>query len=116
MTETAPQHKWGGQTWSASSPKVRTPQQDPQTAPAGMVARYTGRAPIDLSAGRRRMLDNQRAMRFADGRCLYCGGFNDRVVECAVRNKARSFKAAGAEVKDVDRKESSKDQGKQHVD
>jgi hypothetical protein len=44
---------------------------------------------------------------------LYCGGFNHRAVDCAVRKKARSFKAAGAEVKEVERKEGK---GKEQVD
>jgi hypothetical protein len=66
---------------------------------------------MDLSAGRRRITDEEWAKRFADGRCLYCGGFNHRAVDCAVRKKARSFKAAGAEVKEGgDTKEKGKEQ------
>jgi len=56
---------------------------------------------MDLSAGRRRNSNEERAMRFADGRCLYCGGFNHRAVDCAVRMKARSFNVIGGEVKEV---------------
>jgi hypothetical protein len=70
---------------------------------------------MDLSAGRRRIPDEERAKRCADGRCLYCGGFNHRAVDCAVRKKARSFKAAGAEVK-VFGKEDSTEKGKERVD
>jgi hypothetical protein len=71
---------------------------------------------MDLSARRRRISDEERAKRFADGRCLYCGGFNYRAVDCAVRKKARSFKAAGAEVKEPEGKESAEGNGKELVD
>ena len=71
---------------------------------------------MDLSAGRRKISDEERAKRFADGRCLYCGGFNHRAVDCAVRKKARPFKAAGAEMKEVEGKEDSKEKGKERVD
>ena len=68
---------------------------------------------MDLSAGRRKISDEERAKRFADGRCLYCGGFNHRAVDCAVRKKARTFKAAGAEVKEA---EDIKGKGKEQVE
>jgi len=71
------------------------------TAPAGTVAEYTGPSPMDLSAGKRCILVEERAKRFADGRCLYCGGFNDRAAECAAKNKSQTIKVAGAEVKEV---------------
>jgi len=71
---------------------------------------------MDLSAGRRWISDEERAKRFADGRCLYCGGFNHRAVDCAVRKKARPFKAAGAEVKETGGKENSEEKGKERVD
>jgi hypothetical protein len=70
---------------------------------------------MDLSAGRRRISDEERAKRYADGRCLYCGGFNHRAVDCAVRKKARPFKAAGAEVKEVGGKEDSEGNRKARV-
>jgi hypothetical protein len=71
---------------------------------------------MDLSAGRRRISDEERAKRFADERCLYCGGFNHRAVDCAVRKKVRSFTAAGAEVKEVVGKEDSMEKGTEWVD
>jgi hypothetical protein len=71
---------------------------------------------MDLSTGRRRITDKERAKKFADGRCLYCGGFNHRLVDCAVRKKAWSFKVAGAEVREVGGKEESTEKGKQRVD
>jgi len=84
----------------------------PEAAPAGTVAGYTGPAPMDLSAGKRRISAEERAKRFADGRCLYCGGFNHRAAECAARKKAQTFKAAGAEAKEVGTKDGSEESGK----
>jgi hypothetical protein len=81
--EKAAQHKWTSSTGSPSAPRAPAPPKVPEVAPAGTVAGYTGPAPMDLSAGRRRISDEERAKRFADGRCLYCGGFNDRAVDCA---------------------------------
>jgi hypothetical protein len=114
--ENAPRHKWTSSPGSPSAPRVPAPPRAPETAPAGTVAGYTGPAPMDLSAGRRRISDEERAKRFADGRCLYCGGFNHRAVDCAVRKKARPFKAAGAEVKEIEGKEDSREKGKERVD
>ena len=39
--------------------------------------------------------------RFADGRCLYCGGFDHRPAECAARKMAQMFTASGADVIEV---------------
>jgi len=114
--EKAAQHKWTASAGSPSAPKTPAPPRTPETAPAGTVAGYTGPAPMDLSAGRRRISDEERAKRFADGRCSYCGGFNHRAVDCAVRKKARPFKAAGAEVKEIEGKEEPKGKGKESVD
>jgi len=50
--------------------------------------------------------------RFADGRCLYCGGFNHRAADCVARKEAQTFKAAGAEIKEVGPRERSKESGK----
>jgi len=103
--ETAAQNKGGGVDFA--SPRPPPPPKAPETALAGTVAGYTGPAPMDLSAGRRRISVEEKAKRFADGRCLYCGGFNHRAAECAARRKAQTFKAAGAEVKEVETKEGS---------
>jgi len=67
---------------------------------------------MDLSAGRRRISAEESAKRFGDGRCLCCGGFNHRAAECAAREKAQTFKAAGAEIKEVGTKEGSEELGK----
>jgi hypothetical protein len=71
---------------------------------------------MDLSAGKRRISDEERTKRFAEGRCLYCGGFSHRAVDCAVRKKARPFTVAGAEVKETEGKEDSEGKGKERVD
>jgi hypothetical protein len=114
--EKAAQHKWTSSVGSPSAPRAPTHPKIPEVAPAGTVAGYTGPAPMDLSARRRRISDEERAKRFADGRCLYCGGFNHRAVDCAVRKKARPFKAAGAEVKEVEGEGDSEKKGKEWVD
>ena len=98
--EKAAQNK-GGRTGFASSPRPPAPPKDPAGAPAGTVAGYTRPAPMDLSTGRRRISAEERAKRFTDGRGLNCGGFNHRAAECAAKKKAQTFKAAGAEVKEV---------------
>jgi hypothetical protein len=69
-----------------------------------------------LSPGRTRISDEERAKSFADGRCLYCSGFNHRAVDCAVRKMARSFKEAGVEVQEGEEKENPKDKGKVRID
>jgi len=106
----AAQNKGSGIGFASSRPPPDP--KAPEIAPAGMVAGYTGPAPMDLSAGKRRISAEERAKRFADGRCLYCGGFNHRAAECAGRKKAQTFKAAGAEVKEVGTKDGSEESGK----
>jgi hypothetical protein len=114
--EKAAQHKWTSSTGSPSAPRVPASPKAPEAAPAGTVSGYTGPAPMDLSAGRRRIPDEERAKWFVDGRCLYCGGFNHRAIDGAVRKKTRPFKAAGAEVKADEGKEDSGEKGKERVD
>jgi len=105
----------GGGTGFASSSRPPAPPTDSAGAPAGTVAGYTGPAPVDLSAGRRRISAEERAKRFTDGRCLYCGGFNHRAAECAARKKAQTFRVAGAEIKEVGTGTGSEDTGKEQV-
>jgi len=112
--ETAAQNQGGG-TGCASSPRPLAPPKDPAGAPAETVAGYTGPAPVDLSAGNRKISAEKRATMFVDGRCLYCGGFNHRALNCAARRKAQTFKAAGAEVKEVGTGTGSKELGKEQV-
>ena len=64
---------------------------------------------MDLCAGRRRILAEDRAKRFAHGTCFYCGGFNHRAAECAARKKAQTLKVEGADVQEVGTKEGSKE-------
>jgi hypothetical protein len=101
----------GSRTGFASPRPPPTPRA-PETAPAGTVAGYTGPAPMDLSAGKRRISDEERAKRIADGRCLYSGGINHRAAECVARKKAQTFKAARAKVNAVGSKEGSEESGK----
>jgi hypothetical protein len=108
--ENAAQNKGSGIGFA--SPRPPPAPKAPETAPAGTIAGYTGPAPMDLSAGKRQISAQERAKRFADGKCLYCGGFNHRAAECAARKKAQTFKAAGAEVKEVGTKEGSEKSGK----
>jgi len=70
---------------------------------------------MDLSAGRRRISAEDRAKWFTDGRCLYCGVFYHGAAECAARKKAQTFKAAGAEVKEVGTGTGSEESGKEQV-
>jgi hypothetical protein len=79
-----------------ASPRPPPSPKAPEMAPAGTVAGYTEPAPVHLSIRRRRISAEERAKRFADGRCLYSGGFNHKAVECVARKKAHTFKAAGA--------------------
>jgi len=108
--EKAAQNKESGIGFASSRPPP--PPKAPEIPPAGTVAGYTGPAPMDISAGKRRISAEERAKRFADGRCLYCGGFNHRAAECAARKKAQTFKAAGAEFKEVGTKDGSEESGK----
>jgi len=108
--EKAAQNKGSGIGFA--SPRPPPTSKAPEAAPAGTVAGYTGPATMDLSAGKRRISAEERAKRFADGRCLFCGGFNHKAAECAARKKAQTFKASGAEVKEVGTKEGSEESGK----
>jgi hypothetical protein len=87
--EKAAQHKWTSP--SATKPPPPPPAaMTPEKAPAGTVAGYTGPAPMDLSAGRRKISAEERQKRFEEGRCLYCGGFNHRTVDCG-KEKGKDF-------------------------
>jgi len=70
---------------------------------------------MDLRAARRRISAEDRAKRFTDGRRLYCGGLNHRAAECAARKIAQTFKAAGAEVKEVGTETGSEESVKEYV-
>jgi len=67
---------------------------------------------MDLRAGRRTSSAEERAQRFVDGRCLYCGGFNHRVADCAARKNAQTFQVAGVEEMEVGTRTGSKESGK----
>ena len=108
--EKAAQNKGGGIGFT--SPRPPHPPKAPDTAPAGPITGYTGPAPMDVSAGRRRISAEEKAKRFEDRRCLYFGGFNHRAAECAARKKAQTFKAARVEIKEVGTREGSVKSGK----
>jgi len=105
----------GGGTGFTSSPRPPDPPKDPAGAPGGTVAGYSGPAPMNLSAGRRKISAEERAKRFTDGRCLYIGRFNHRAVDRAARRKAQTFKAAVAEVEEVGSGTGSEESGKEQV-
>jgi hypothetical protein len=68
----------------------------PDVAPAGTVTGYTGPAPMNHTAGKRRISAEERAKRFADVRCLCCGGFNHRVAECLSSIKGSDIQGVGS--------------------
>jgi hypothetical protein len=63
--EKAAQNKGSGIGFASHRPP--SAPKAPEAAPAGTVAGFTGPAPMDLSAGKRRISAEERAMRFADG-------------------------------------------------
>jgi len=75
-----------GGTCFASSPKLPAPPKDAAAAPAGSVGRHTGPAPMDLSAGRRRISVEEWA------RGLRMGGFYTVVGLTTGRQNARQGK------------------------
>jgi hypothetical protein len=95
-----------------ASTKPSVPLKAPEMAPAETVAAYTRLASTDLSAGKRMILAEERSKRFANGRCLYYGGFNHRAAECVARKKAQIFQVAGVEIKEIGTKENCEESGK----
>jgi len=65
------------------SPRPLATLKDPAAALASSVASYTGQAPMVHTACKRRIAVDEWDKRFADGRCLHCGGFNHTAAECA---------------------------------
>jgi hypothetical protein len=108
--EKAAQNKGAGIGFA--SPRPPPPAKALDTAPAGTIAGYPGPARMDLSTRKWTMSAEERAKRFADARCLYCGWFNHRAAECAAGKKAQMFKVAGAEIQEAGTKEGSKYLGK----
>jgi len=59
----------------------------------------TAPGPMDLSASRKKLSEQERAARLREGRCLYCGGLGHMAAQCP--NKSRNpFRAAAAQVSD----------------
>jgi len=98
-----------------TSPRAPALLNSPKTALTATVAGYTGPMPMDLSMGKMSISVEERAKRFADGRCLYCGGFNHRVAECVVRKKVQMFMVAGVDIKEVETREGSEESGKESI-
>jgi len=96
-------------------PDVPLPLRIPQKPPSRTLAGDTGPALMDLSASRWRISAEERAKRFTDGRCLYCGGFNHKAADCVARKKAQTFKVAGAKVREVGTGTCSEELGKEQV-
>jgi len=42
---------------------------------------------MDLSAGRRRLSPEERALRMREGRCMYCGGLGHMAAACPVAKR-----------------------------
>lgn len=57
---------------------------------------------MHLSADKRRISAEEKAMRFADERCLNCGGYNHCGADCAARKKAQTFKVEGVDIWEVE--------------
>lgn len=70
---------------------------------------------MDTSAGKRRISAAERAKKFADERCFYCGGFNHKAGECAARKRSQTFKPVGAEIMEVVTKAGSEESGNDYV-
>jgi len=57
----------------------------------------TAPGPMDLSASRKKLSEQERAARLREGRCLYCGGLGHMAAQCP--NKSRNpFRGAAAQV------------------
>jgi hypothetical protein len=93
----------------ASSHQHRGNQSQPRTqasAPAATSQSATAPGPMDLSASRRKLSEQERAARLREGRCLYCGGLGHMAAQCP--NKSRNpFRAAAVMVSDSESTTSS---------
>jgi len=78
----------------------RQNQPRPQnTSPPATNQSATAPGPMDLSASRKKLSEQERAARLREGRCLYCGGLGHMAAQCP--NKSRNpFCAAAAIVSD----------------
>lgn len=51
--------------------------------------------PMDLSASKRHLTDEERATRIREGRCLYCGGLSHLARECPNKSSRRTTIVVG---------------------
>jgi len=87
----------GNQNQSRNS----TPSATPTTSQSA-----TAPGPMDLSASRKKLSEQERAARLREGRCLYCGGLGHMAAQCP--NKSRNpFRADAAQVSDSESTASS---------
>ena len=73
---------------AAATPAAAAPAPHPTNTNSGNY----GPAPMDLSAGRRHLSQQERLRRLTEGRCLYCGGAGHMAVSCP--NKPGAIRAA----------------------
>jgi hypothetical protein len=78
-----------------------------EKATVGTVGAYTSPEAIGHSAGKRRMLVEDKAKMFGDGSCLKWGRYNHRAAECATQKKAQIFRVGGVDINEVETKEGS---------
>jgi hypothetical protein len=92
---------------AATKPKT-TPTAPATPAPAHPTSSgsgYYGPAPMDLSAGRRKLTQEERLRHLTNGLCLYCGGQGHMAVNCPGK-RPRPANVSGVIVEEV--KEESK--------
>lgn len=83
--------KQDSQPRTQNTPAPRTQNTRPATAPAATPhptntnSGHYGVAPMDISAGRRKLTPEERLHRMARGLCLYCGGAGHMAAVCPVK-------------------------------
>jgi len=87
----------GNQNQSRNS----TPSATPTTSQSA-----TAPGPMDLSASRKKLSEQERAARLREGRCLYCGGLGHMAAQCTNRSR-NPFRTAAAQVSDSESTASS---------
>jgi len=94
------ERSWSGIRFVLSTLPL-SPLADHIAAAGRIVAGYTEQQPMHLSVRKRKISAEDMAECFAEGRYLYSGEFNLRVVNCMARKKAQIFEVDGAEVEEL---------------